>query len=93
MSEEKKTSERCEHVGKEHPIHFQCADCDDTADKCNCNNCVMVFCNLCQKMLFVDCDEVCSAWVEQHPDLNMDIEGIKIELAKKRRSRADGCSF
>lgn len=75
---------RCEHVGKEHPIYFQCGDCEDTADKCNCNSCGMVFCEKCQKMLFIDCEEVRSAWEEQHPDLNMDIEGINIELERDK---------
>lgn len=79
-------TDRCEHVGKEHPIHFQCADCEDTADKCNCNSCAMVFCEKCQKMLFIDCDEVVTAWQDQHPDLDMDMEGIRIELMKDKTS-------
>lgn len=80
-------SKTCPHVGKEHPINFQCGDCDDTADQCNCNFCGMVFCNLCQKMIFIECDDVRVAWQEQHPRLNMDIESIKIKLAKNHSMR------
>ena len=77
-------SKTCPHVGKEHPINFQCGDCEDTADKCNCNICGMVFCNLCQKMIFIDCDDIRTAWGDQHPDLNMDIEGIRIEISQEK---------
>jgi len=55
-------SNTCEHVGKEPPSNFQCTSCEDTADKCNCNFCGMVWCEKCQAMISVDCDDVRIAW-------------------------------
>ena len=69
----------CPHVGIEHPMYFQCGNCDDTADQCNCSFCGFVFCEKCQKMIFIDCEDVVDAWVDNHPDLDMDLERLKIE--------------
>ena len=60
-------------------MYFQCGNCDDTADACNCNVCGMVFCEKCQEFLFIDCDDVLSAWIDSHPDLDMGLERLKIE--------------
>ncbi len=75
----------CPHVGVEHPMNFQCGDCEDTADDCNCNFCGTVFCNLCQKMVFIDCDAIVQAWQDEHPYLNMGAEKIKLILLKRTR--------
>ena len=72
-------SKTCPHVGIEHPMYFQCGSCDDTADKCNCNVCGMVFCEKCQEMIFIDCDDVVEAWIKNHPNLDMELERMKIE--------------
>lgn len=76
--------ETCEHAGVEHPIHFQCGDCEDTADNCNCFSCMMVFCEKCQEMIYKNCDEIRIAWDDKHPDLRMDVEGIEIELDRDK---------
>lgn len=71
-------SEKCPHVGKEHPIHFHCGNCEDTADDCNCNFCGVVFCDLCQDMISADCDEIVEAWRKEHPKLSVRSEAIRI---------------
>ena len=72
-------SKTCAHLGVDHPMYFQCGNCDDTADTCNCNICGMVFCAKCQELLFIDCDDVLDAWIGVHPDLDMSLERLKIE--------------
>lgn len=52
----------CEHVGKLPPKEFQCIDCEDTADKCNCNGCAGVFCDKCNSCVWISCDDVRTAW-------------------------------
>jgi len=69
----------CEHVGKEHPMFFQCMSCDDTADECNCNTCGMVFCEKCQDVIYTECDDIREAWYNEHPDLDMQLEKLKIQ--------------
>jgi len=71
--------ETCEHVGREHPIFFQCTCCEDTADDCNCNYCPMVFCEKCQEMVMISCDDVVSAWRRMNPDKDMQLEKLKIQ--------------
>ncbi len=72
-------SETCEHLGTEHPMFFQCGNCEDTADQCNCNVCGMIFCEKCQEMLFIDCDDVIRAWIDNHPNQDMALARLMIE--------------
>ena len=80
-------TEQCEHVGKFHPIYFQCVDCEDTAYQCNCFSCAGVFCELCETMMWIECDEVVEAWTKEHPDEDLSSIGFreeaKIRLSKK----------
>jgi len=69
----------CEHVGKEHPMFFQCTCCDDTADECNCNYCPMVFCEKCQEIVYLDPDDIRVAWYQENPDKDMNLEKMKIQ--------------
>lgn len=69
----------CEHVGKEHPMFFQCCSCEDTADECNCNVCGCVFCEKCQDTVFVECDDVVRSWMKNNPDKDMRLEKLKIQ--------------
>ena len=69
----------CPHVGKEHPMNFQCMSCEDTADECNCNHAPMVFCDLCQKPVMISTEDVVEAWYETHPDLDLRLEKLKIQ--------------
>ena len=69
----------CEHIGKEHPMNFQCLDCEDTADDCNCNYTAGVFCEKCQAVVWIDCDEVVSKWREENPEKDMQLEKYKIQ--------------
>jgi len=69
----------CEHVGKELPMNFQCLDCEDTADECNCNSCSGVFCDLCQAIVWVDCDTIRDAWDDAHPDQDIQLEKLKTQ--------------
>jgi len=72
-------NEPCEHVGKEHPMHFQCIDCEDTADDCNCNHSAGVFCDLCQKLMWISTDDIREAWYKNNPDKDMQLEKLKIQ--------------
>ena len=77
----------CEHVGKEHPMFFQCGCCEDTADDCNCNFCGLVFCEKCQKIIFTDTDSIRDAWYKNNPDKDMQLEKMKIQgIIKSYRS-------
>lgn len=70
----------CEHVGKEHPLNFQCTDCEDTALNCNCNQCAGVFCDLCQSLYWdFNCDDVRDEWIKQNPDKDLELEAHKIQ--------------
>ncbi len=71
-------SKTCEHVGK-HPMNFQCLDCEDTADECNCSYTAGVFCDLCQKIVWVDCDDVREAWHRANPDKDMRLEKMVLQ--------------
>ncbi len=69
----------CEHVGKEHPMNFQCGSCEDTADDCNCNYSPMVFCEKYQEFINIDVGTVVSKWYEQNPDKDLQLEKLKIQ--------------
>ena len=72
-------SKTCEHVGKEHPMYFQCLDCEDTADECNCNYTAGVFCEKCQAIVWIECDEVVSQWRKANQDKDMRLEKMMIQ--------------
>jgi len=69
----------CEHVGIEHPMEFQCLDCEDTTDDCNCNYSAGVFCEKCQEVIWIEGDEVVMAWRKANPDKDMQLEKYKIQ--------------
>ena len=73
------TMNTCPHIGVEHPMNFQCLDCEDTADDCNCFHSAGVFCEKCQKIVWVSCDEVVSEWYKQNRDKDMQLEKYKIQ--------------
>jgi len=54
----------CIHVGKLPPEKFQCIDCSDNARDCNCFACMGVFCEECNEMLDVECEDVRNAYME-----------------------------
>ena len=68
----------CEHVGKEHPMFFQCTCCEDTADDCNCNYCPMVFCEKCQDMVMISPDDIREAWYRNNLGKTMYLEKLRI---------------
>ena len=73
-------SERnCKHVGVEHPMNFQCLSCEDTADECNCFYTEGVFCDICQKIIWMDCDDVRDKWSEANPDKDMRLEKMVLQ--------------
>jgi len=76
---ETQTKKTCEHVGKVHPMNFQCLDCEDTADECNCNYTAGVFCDLCQEIIWIGCDEVRDLWYKNHPHMDLFLEKYKIQ--------------
>lgn len=68
MHEDKKV---CPHVGKLHPRNFNCTDCEHTADKCNCFDCLGVFCSICNDIVWIEkdgkitsanCYDIVKAW-------------------------------
>lgn len=68
-----KKSKVCIHIGHTHPNQFSCIDCEDTADKCNCHDCMGVFCDRCKdfawiekrnKVVMAECQDVVDMWDE-----------------------------
>jgi hypothetical protein len=52
----------CQHFGN-NPRGFQCIDCEDDAEECNCYDCMGgVFCNACQTIVPATCDDVREAY-------------------------------
>ena len=52
----------CEHIGKLHPREFQCIECEDTAEDCNCFDSAGVWCNGCNEIIWLDCEYIRWAW-------------------------------
>ena len=53
---------KCSHIGDE-PKRFYCICCEDNAENCNCIPCMGVFCEQCNKVIDVECDEVREAYL------------------------------
>lgn len=69
--------EVCPHIGILHPKEFHCADCDDTAEACNCFDCMGVFCDACGSFVWfrrkrdgrvssANCQDVVDAYHDFH---------------------------
>lgn len=58
----------CPHIGKQPPEKFQCIDCDDHAKECNCTDCVGVFCQDCNEVIWLTCDAVREAYRYLHEE-------------------------
>jgi len=54
----------CTHIGN-HPKNFTCIDCEDNAEDCNCNDCFGVFCEQCQEIVWISCDDIRTAYREK----------------------------
>jgi len=62
----------CPHIGVLHPKNFDCFECNDNAENCNCHDCMGVFCNECNddvwtfgkdnKLHTANCEDVRQAW-------------------------------
>ena len=48
----------CTHIQTLEIEKFHCVDCEDTAKKCNCIECMGVFCPVCEDILPISCDDL-----------------------------------
>lgn len=54
----------CPHVGVLHPEKFSCISCYDNAEDCNCFVCMGVFCEECNEIIDIECEDVRNAYME-----------------------------
>lgn len=57
---------KCPHIGELEPSKFNCLECEDTADKCNCICCNGVYCNICDEPIYVSCEKIKQAYKAWH---------------------------